>query len=136
MNDKERFLSKVNKTSGCWLWQGATNPDGYGRFRLNGRIEYAHRVSHRLFKGPVPDGAQVMHKCDVRSCVRPAHIRAGSTQQNHDDKKARGRCPGWKTKFTAAERAKIRRAKGSLQEVAARFGCSRMYVSLLRRNQR
>jgi hypothetical protein len=51
----------------------------------------AHRRSHELFIGPVPDGMMVLHSCDVRECVNPSHLRAGSAADNGDDMAVRGR---------------------------------------------
>ena len=75
-----RFWSKVRKTSGCWLWTGATNADGYGTFhvdRFNGRqrVAYAHRIAYSLLRGPVPDGLELDHAvCGTRRCVNPDHL--------------------------------------------------------------
>ena len=34
-SDMCRFIAKVNKTEGCWLWTAAT-ANGYGRFGIGG----------------------------------------------------------------------------------------------------
>jgi hypothetical protein len=31
--------------SGCWLYKGCMDQDGYGSFWLNGRMHRAHRVA-------------------------------------------------------------------------------------------
>ncbi len=81
-----RFVEKIriDPISGCWLWVAALNPDGYGHFtRLGNDGEWhgdpAHRVAHEWYIGPIPDGFQVHHKCDVRSCVKPDHLESLST---------------------------------------------------------
>lgn len=76
--------------SGCWLWEHATN-GLYGVMRYNGRQEYAHRVAFALFRGPIPQGIIVCHKCDVPSCVNPEHLFLGTHKTNCDDKFAKGR---------------------------------------------
>lgn len=93
MTVEERFLKIVRKTSDCWLWTGATaGSSGYGAFnrypaRKDPRRgpELAHRVSYELFVGPIPEGHFVLHKCDVRCCVRPDHLFTGTAMDNVHD---------------------------------------------------
>lgn len=85
-----RFLAKVTKgvgPKGCWIFEGATcGGSGYGMMRdETGKPDYAHRISHRLYKGPIPDGKLVLHTCDCRKCTNPAHIYSGTHAQNVQD---------------------------------------------------
>lgn len=83
-----RFWSKVKGGEACWLWQGATTGSlGYGHFRGRGGVhEYAHRVSWEMAHGPIPDGALVLHRCDVPTCVRPDHLYLGTNTDNANDR--------------------------------------------------
>ena len=76
------FWSKVNKTDGCWLWTAGTLKTGYGRFSVRGHNQRAHRVSWQIANGPIPEGLWVLHKCDVRNCVRPDHLFLGDVAAN------------------------------------------------------
>lgn len=60
----------------CWEWIGAIHPQtGYANFLHEGSPQ-ANRASYRLFIGPIPDGMDVDHKCNVRHCVSPLHLQA------------------------------------------------------------
>lgn len=82
MSHAERFWAKVNKTGDCWLWTAALHRNGYGAFRLNGKVALAHRVAYEIGKGPIPEGMQIDHVCHRRHCVRPDHLRAVTQKQN------------------------------------------------------
>jgi hypothetical protein len=89
---EERFWSHVAKGSGCWIWTGFWNCNGYGSIGVgNKKVVAAHRVAYELQVGPIPPGLWVLHKCDNPPCVRGDHLYAGTAQQNHDDMIARGR---------------------------------------------
>lgn len=83
---EERFWSKVDKSGACWLWTASKNTGGYGGFRLEGRKRLAHRVSYAWAYGHVPEGLKVDHKCHVRNCVRPDHLRVVTTKQNMENR--------------------------------------------------
>ena len=71
-----RFEAKVHKGPDCWQWGGAT-VRGYGQFRATGSEGApvpAHRFAWELAFGPIPDGADVLHRCGNRACVRPDHL--------------------------------------------------------------
>lgn len=89
---RQRFLAKTRRRGKCLIWIGAIDKEtGYGRFKLDGKAEMAHRASHLLFKGPIPDGLLVCHECDVRPCVEPAHLWPGTHGDNAQDCAAKGR---------------------------------------------
>jgi hypothetical protein len=93
----ERFMAKVSPepTSGCWLWTGALGMDGYGiRVHLHGeerKPRRAHRASWEIFRGPIPDGLWVLHRCDNPPCVNPDHLFLGTQTDNIRDAVRKGR---------------------------------------------
>lgn len=93
MPDRERFLAKVeiSDSDDCWLWNGSTNGQGYGSFWDGTRLVGAHRWAYQEYVGSIPDGAFVMHICDVSMCVNPEHLTTGSHIDNMADMRAKGR---------------------------------------------
>ena len=87
-----RFWAKATRTDGCWIWTGARNPKGYGRFSLRGKTRRAHRVAWLATHGHwPPDSLMVCHSCDNPSCVRPDHLYLGTAATNQRDAAERGR---------------------------------------------
>jgi hypothetical protein len=80
----ERFSGKYEiGEAGCWLWTAALDSNGYSKLATtDGKWDRAHRISYRLFVGPVPDGMEIDHVCRVRRCVNPEHLEAVLPAQN------------------------------------------------------
>ena len=88
----DKFIPEPN--SGCWLWIGGIKEYGYGIIGLGRREEgtdKAHRVSWRIHHGEIPEGMNVLHKCDVPACVNPNHLFLGSLSDNMRDCVNKGR---------------------------------------------
>jgi HNH endonuclease len=90
---KERFMRHVEVVteSGCWIWTSYVNSSGYGLAYFNGHTVTAHRVSYQMFKGAIPENLCVLHSCDVKCCVNPAHLSLGTHKQNSEQMIKRGR---------------------------------------------
>jgi hypothetical protein len=80
--------------SGCWIWEGTTNSQGYGSITIKGKEKKAHRVSWELFNGPIPKGLLVLHKCDTPACINPHHLFLGTHRDNIQDCIKKGRFKG------------------------------------------
>ncbi len=89
----ELFWSHVEVVEGaCWPWRGATLR-GYGKFnsRALGRTFSAHRFAYEAVRGPIPEGQNVLHRCDNPPCCNPDHLFLGTQADNVADMVAKGR---------------------------------------------
>ncbi len=101
--DKEWLESRIEKMdSGCWEWNRSRRATikgkkGYGLVGINDPSKHnrtstgAHRIAWKIFKGPIPEGLMVLHKCDNRPCCNPDHLFLGTNQDNMDDMVKKGR---------------------------------------------
>jgi hypothetical protein len=123
--------------TGCWLWTGSVNSWGYGRLGENRSERQAHRLSFSAFRGEIPIGLNVLHRCDVPSCVNPDHLFLGTLSDNVQDCLLKGRHRAPKgdqqplSKLTSNIVAELRQRKcvrGSISEWAREFGVSRRAI--------
>lgn len=93
--------------SGCWLWLGGCTKKGYGyAYTLIRGACKAHRLFYTYYKGPIPDGLFLCHKCDTPLCVNPDHMFVGTARDNINDMYRKGRGYGFgKMHLKAALRA-------------------------------
>lgn len=91
ISDREKFESKFipEPNSGCWLWIGAGWP--YGLLKHKGIRWIAPRFSWTIYRGPIPDGMYILHRCDTPPCVNPDHLFIGTAKDNMIDRSQKGR---------------------------------------------
>ena len=148
MDDRlvERFNEKYRKDeSGCWIWMASCAGKGYGQIKLPGerRQIYAHRLSYLIHKGPLPEGKHICHTCDNPRCVNPDHLFVGTSQDNHDDMKNKGRHTYGEKSATAKSTTKdVLQMKAMIAagvpqtKIAALFGLHQTTVSKINRAER
>jgi hypothetical protein len=90
---------KLEEETGCWLWTGSVDKDGYGRMRgsIHGVVwsERAPRASYQEFKGTIENGLMVLHTCNTPACINPEHLYLGTHKENGEDMIKAGHAKGW-----------------------------------------
>ena len=99
--------------NGCWRWTGKPSRQGYGRFWLDGKNRYAHRVAYEHFVGPVSEGYEVDHVCHTQDASCPGGICDHRL------------CIRWTDHLEAVtERENVMRARGVASANAAKTECN------------
>jgi len=115
--------------NGCWIWTRAKNRAGYGLVNAGGS-KLVHRISWQVFRGSIPEGLFVCHRCDRPSCWNPEHLFLGAAADNTRDAveknritptRARGERSG-AARLTEAEVRQIRGRTESCVRLAAEYG--------------
>ena len=90
---ESRILAKshVNPITGCRIWEGSKDANGYGAIHLYDQYLAIHRVAYEIWVSPIPEGKILMHKCDNPSCIEPQHLKIGTTKDNNKDRSLKGR---------------------------------------------
>ncbi len=138
-NWENKFWQKVNKTPECWEWTAGKSAAGYGRFVVNSKQEYTHRISWDLHNDIKSKGFEVCHTCDNPGCVNPEHLFLGTHLDNVNDmlKKGRGKLPPRKpgssngfSKLTEPQVLEIRRLASfmSQTEISRLFGVTNQSI--------
>ncbi|MBZ9873113.1 HNH endonuclease [Mesorhizobium sp. BR1-1-9] len=77
--------------TGCWIWLGPTFKGARPKLGVRGVSKLAYRLSHAVYKGPIPAGLIVCHRCDTPLCINPDHLWLGTHADNTADKMRKGR---------------------------------------------
>lgn len=77
----------------CWIWMGGRHKRGYGIFSGLDWGHKAHRFSFMEFNGPIPEGKEPHHHCNVRPCVNPDHLEALTHKENLAAREWPDHCP-------------------------------------------
>ncbi len=55
---------------------------GYVRFKLNGKLKFAHRVIWEMFNGKIPEGKVIDHINGIKDDNRIENLRLTTQRQN------------------------------------------------------
>lgn len=120
----------INPDTGCWLWQHATVPKGYGHAVRDGKVTVAHRWYYEQAKGPIPEGKYLDHLCRTPACVNPDHLEIVTNAENVRR--------GNSTRLTTEQVAEIKaapRGYGTGRALAKRFGVADSTITAIRTGQ-
>lgn len=118
------------------------NRKKYGHIKREGRTYLIHRfiyaLSHKVSMDAL-EGYVVRHTCDNPRCINPQHLILGTTQDNVDDRVARGRSmkgeAHYKAKLTQEDVNEIRAlyAEGntSYTKLAAKYGVDKTNIACI-----
>ncbi len=95
--------------SGCIIYIGPGNGNGYGVKRVQGKKCYAHRLAleAKLGRQLLP-GHCACHTCDVRGCINPDHLFEGTYSENTLDAVRKGRYCKHSQKLSESDLGEIR----------------------------
>ena len=91
LSDLDRFMRKVavDADTGCWVWQGKLDKDGYGaQFKVGSRTDGTrravrpHRFAYTELIEPIPEGLVIDHRCRNRACQNPVHMEPVTQAEN------------------------------------------------------
>jgi hypothetical protein len=81
--------------SGCWIWTGHINAQGYGIVRdtANRCTKRVHRLAYEFYIGPIAEGLTLDHVCHShgtcpgglcihRRCFNPSHMEPVTREEN------------------------------------------------------
>jgi hypothetical protein len=120
---EERFWNHVHKTDGCWLWTAGCNAKGYGVFNKGtgeGKA-LAHRMAYEFTTGASLDAPCLLHRCDVRNCVNPAHLHPGTRAENNQDMREKGRAVCVLGKAIGEDHPQAKLTEHQVQEIRNRY---------------
>jgi len=140
---KEDFYKNTKETvNGCWEWQGSRHVQGYGLTRIDGRLHRCNRLALEL-EGIDLTNKIAMHTCDNPPCCNPAHLRAGTMEDNMNDRnnkqrQVKGEDCRW-TKLTEGQIVEIRKLWASRSmtqtDIAFDYGVHQATISYLVNNK-
>ena len=133
---KERLWGKINilGPDDCWEWKAYCNEDGYGTIQCEYKSIKVHRLVWELENGLIPEGMDVLHRCDNPPCCNPNHLFLGTRGDNNRDRARKGRSAigekSGRAVLTETQVREIRLLKGKFtqQEIANRYGAKRETV--------
>lgn len=71
--------------TGCWNWSKRCTDEGYGQIKVDGKVLYSHRVAWAVFRGEIPEGITINHRCLNRRCCNHSHLELMTQSDNTRD---------------------------------------------------
>jgi HNH endonuclease len=132
LRQRLEHYSIPDANTGCILWVGRSTINGYGMLNWQQQPWLAHRLAWSEVHGRIPSAMNVLHRCDVRTCINPDHLFLGTTSDNMRDRREKERI---RARLTNGALDAIRSASGSPRELAARYGVPEGLVCRIKHEQ-
>lgn len=137
----ERIMDMIEMIpeSGCWIWLGPGETHGHIRISGIPSPQSVHRIMWEHENGPIPDGMNVCHRCDIGFCCNPKHLFLGTQLDNMMDKVKKGRHARGEmignAKLNSIQVAEIRYSNEPRRLLAERYGVSQSTIKAVRGKQ-
>ena len=126
------------ESNGCWTFL-ADKKRSHPKLGYKGKCEFVHRVGWQIHCGPIPEGAQVLHRCVGNGrCWNPMHLYLGNPQKNVIDRRVQGR-EGYRkgeingrSKLTSDDIPIIRNSKATARHLGIVFGVHESSIEKVR----
>ncbi len=80
---KEYIQKRIEvQPNGCWNWVRALTTDGYPSAGINRKVYNMHRISYRVYVGPIRKKMTIDHLCRNTKCMNPAHLEQVTNRVN------------------------------------------------------
>jgi len=140
---RAHFENNVIKGPDCWDWKFKQKKFTYPRMQFNKKVPRIaiHRYSYELYKGPIPEGMWVLHKCDNPRCSNPEHLFLGSSDDNINDMIGKKRHPhGEKHGCAKLTEEKVKEIKSqlsssSLMALAKKYNVAKKTIVNIKHNR-
>jgi len=111
--NRKEIAWEVNE-NGCWICISHKTNKGYSMLSKNRIIT---RVMYEKYKGEIPKGMLVCHKCDTPACINYEHLFLGTDVDNIKDKCNKDRqIKGEKIKSSKLTEKEVKEIKFGYQE--------------------
>lgn len=143
--EQKEFIKQalIYQGEDCLVWPWGRYKSGYACIPGDGKSLYGHRYVCAEAHGAAPsDKHEAAHRCGVRPCINPKHLRWATPKENNADKILHGTLlTGDKhpnTKLTSARLKELKSLLGTTSHtaLAKKFGVSRSHVSVIASGKR
>jgi len=129
--------------NGCWICvsHGNYHPKRRPRVKRNSKMFNIPRLSYEFHNNEkIPEGMYILHSCDNKKCLNPAHLRVGDQQENMDDAKERNRVNRERKRLDEVSAYQIKYLIASRmfsdREIAEQYGVQQKTVRSIRIGKR
>ena len=132
-NNIEDIWNLIEKTDKCWLWKGRLDKEGYGVWWFNGKNIRPHRLIMEINGLEIKPPKVSRHLCNVRHCVNPKHVIAGTQKENVQDQLRFGTHAGLKYSDDLVKqiREEYKKTKTSTRKLAEKYKISKSQAHLI-----